>query len=381
MSIEAIKWALNEAPLSKASHLAVLMALANVANEEGKGAFISQRTMSWQTRKTERAVRNDLKALEDDGVIRRGNQERVSWIPADRRPIVWDLALERTRDMSKQPNKQPASGWDGKHRATDDVDRIEPGGSTLPPATEPQVKPGGSTLPPGSTTSNRGEVQRRTGGKHTSDNPNTNPNNDTHPRAHEADNATDPKTETRVCEFSDQEINQMKTIIYAAVVERATGAVEDASHAQLYDLLDHAQQCWALNINTDTIEDALNRRINDKTQYPYRVAREQLKTLINRTKEPAFLPPGARGKKGSTKNPWVDKDGFEWPHHEPYARACGGQSCSDYGGKRYVAFDEHRHSIEGEEIGPLGRVIPAGEAFSCPVCRKAYKKEVMPASR
>lgn len=194
----------------------------------------------------------------------------------------------------------------------------------------------------------------------------------THTSATESTGAAEPEAETRVCEFSEHEINQMKGIIYAAVVERATGAVEDASHAQLYDLLDHAKQCWALNIDTDTIEDALNRRINDKTEYPYRVARGQLKTLISRTKEPSFVP-GPRGKKGAT-NSWVDDEGFEWPHFAPYARACGGQSCSDYQGKRYVAYEERRVSRDGDEIGSVGKVV-RGEAFSCPVCRKAYKKE------
>src|SRR5690606_12716840 len=104
VSIQAIVWVLEESPITKPSHVPVLLSLSNEADFDGKGAFPSQRTMAWQTRKTERAVRNDLEALKADGLIRPGDQARAAYIAADRRPMVWDLALELTRDMSKRPN-------------------------------------------------------------------------------------------------------------------------------------------------------------------------------------------------------------------------------------------------------------------------------------
>lgn len=111
MSVQAIAWALEEAPLSKGSHLPVLLALANQADADGKHAFPGHATIAWESRKSTAQVRKDLAAMEADGVIRRGNQAVVSYIAADRRPVVWDLAMERKRDMSKRPTKRPASGF------------------------------------------------------------------------------------------------------------------------------------------------------------------------------------------------------------------------------------------------------------------------------
>src|SRR6185437_5076812 len=46
-------------------------------------------------RKNARQIRRDLEQLEFIGLIRRGNQDLVNHLPADKRPVVWDLAIER----------------------------------------------------------------------------------------------------------------------------------------------------------------------------------------------------------------------------------------------------------------------------------------------
>src|SRR5699024_2350243 len=50
-----------------------------------------------RARCTSRTVRNHLQKLEDDGLISRGDQQHVAHIRKDRRPIVWDLNLDKVR--------------------------------------------------------------------------------------------------------------------------------------------------------------------------------------------------------------------------------------------------------------------------------------------
>lgn len=109
MSIQALKWVMEDAPVEKSCWLPVLYGLANGADEDGKGSRASQATLAHFARKTVRAVQKDLAALERAGLIRRGNQALVSHLPLDRRPMVWDLALERLRN-DPRPAKQHPTG-------------------------------------------------------------------------------------------------------------------------------------------------------------------------------------------------------------------------------------------------------------------------------
>ena len=71
----------------------VLVILADYAKPDGRGAYPSVRTVSRVARVSERCVRQHLKRLREDGVIRRGDQGLVSHARADRRPVVWDLCM------------------------------------------------------------------------------------------------------------------------------------------------------------------------------------------------------------------------------------------------------------------------------------------------
>ncbi|PWR14600.1 hypothetical protein DKT69_15570 [Micromonospora sicca] len=93
MSIEAVSWALNEAPDVPPRCLAVLIGLANHADAGGRAAFPSQERLAHYARKTVRSVRRDLDELERLGLIRRGDQRHTAFLPADRRPVVWNLAM------------------------------------------------------------------------------------------------------------------------------------------------------------------------------------------------------------------------------------------------------------------------------------------------
>lgn len=145
MSVQALTWVLEEAPNVRAHLVAALLGLANHADRFGKGAHPSQLTLARYTRKSDRGVRNDLSQLEADGLIKRGDQRLVAHLPADERPVVWNLAMDR------KPTSAPND---------------EGTGSPLPP---------GTVLPGGSTESEGPEVQRQLDRKPTSDKPSTKP--------------------------------------------------------------------------------------------------------------------------------------------------------------------------------------------------------------
>lgn len=141
MSVEAISWALNEAPDVPPSSVAVLIGLANHASHDGRGAYPSQPTLARYARKTERAIRNDLATLERAGVIRRGDQRLVDHLPPDRRPVVWDLAMPSATAHNGGKHTSARNHTSARKQGSARNHSSEPGGSTLPPA-------GGSTLPP-----------------------------------------------------------------------------------------------------------------------------------------------------------------------------------------------------------------------------------------
>jgi helix-turn-helix protein len=131
VSIEALSWALRDAEEVPAHCVGVLVGLANHASADGRGAYPSQRLLASYARKTTRQVRSDLRKLEEIGLIRAGDQRLVEHIPADRRPQVWDLALDR---MGRAEAHFPPSGSGRK--------------PTFAPSGSPRPAAGGSGLPP-----------------------------------------------------------------------------------------------------------------------------------------------------------------------------------------------------------------------------------------
>ena len=97
MSLKAIIWVMEDAPVENHGELAVLYALADRANDDGTAAYPSQEWVSYRARCTDRTVRNHLKNLEGREVIRRGDQSLVGHFPVNRRPIVWDLNYRAVR--------------------------------------------------------------------------------------------------------------------------------------------------------------------------------------------------------------------------------------------------------------------------------------------
>jgi hypothetical protein len=114
VSVEAITWALRDAPDVPAHLVSTLIALANHAGPDGRAAFPGQKLLAEYTRKTERAVRKDLIALAELGLIREGDQRLVGHYRADKRPVVYDLALERVR--VREFERTPSAGMQQRSR-------------------------------------------------------------------------------------------------------------------------------------------------------------------------------------------------------------------------------------------------------------------------
>lgn len=116
-------WALKQAPDVPAQCFGVLMGLAEGADRQGRGALPSALTLAAFARKSERQVRADLGTLTDLKLIRPGNQALAAYIPAGRRPTVYDLAVERTCDLqSTAPRGKPR----GKHSRRGDLQSTAP---------------------------------------------------------------------------------------------------------------------------------------------------------------------------------------------------------------------------------------------------------------
>lgn len=108
MSLKAMIWVMESAPVTSHAELAVLYALADRAADDGTAAFPAQTWIAERARCSVRTVKRHLKNLEDAGIIHRGDQRHVSYVRGDRRPIVWNLDLTLTRDATGGQNDTPS---------------------------------------------------------------------------------------------------------------------------------------------------------------------------------------------------------------------------------------------------------------------------------
>lgn len=123
-------WAIRQQETTDAAARHVLLCLANYAGADGRNCFPSAATLSRDTGLSERTIRYKLDALLQLGLIRPGNQAVVAaeCARADRRPVNYDLALERgaadapRRESPTYPQRgaKPAPR-EGERGATDDT--------------------------------------------------------------------------------------------------------------------------------------------------------------------------------------------------------------------------------------------------------------------
>ncbi|QFZ17552.1 helix-turn-helix domain-containing protein [Saccharothrix syringae] len=110
MSIEAVSWVLNSAPIPRdrrdaSSLTVVLLGLANHADPAGRNAFPAVSTLTRYTRLSERSVQYALRALEELDLIRPSDPTIVAAYVkrSDRRPRGWDLAVHRCEGAVDNP--------------------------------------------------------------------------------------------------------------------------------------------------------------------------------------------------------------------------------------------------------------------------------------
>jgi len=139
MSLRAMTWALEQAPVNDPGQLLVLWALSDRARDNGTAAWPTQQWLAERARCSDRSVRRYLRELEQAGIIRRGDQELVAHMPRDRRPVVWDLVL--TAVAAGQSDRADSSS--GRTPGAERPDRGGQNGRTLLSA-EPSLTPYGS---------------------------------------------------------------------------------------------------------------------------------------------------------------------------------------------------------------------------------------------
>lgn len=107
MSLKALLWVMDEADVKNQGELAVLYALADHVDDDGRGGYPGQEKLARRARCTSRTVRNHLAKLEDRGVIVRGDQDLVSHYRPDRRPVVWDIAMDGRKNLPGGKDYRP----------------------------------------------------------------------------------------------------------------------------------------------------------------------------------------------------------------------------------------------------------------------------------
>lgn len=110
MSMKALEWAMYDVPaeMAKGSLLRILLALADHADTEGRGAFPSQKRLCALTGYSRRTIQHGLHDLESSGLIVKGDQ-RLTEHYGRHRPIVWNLSMEDFRGAKTAPLKKNES--------------------------------------------------------------------------------------------------------------------------------------------------------------------------------------------------------------------------------------------------------------------------------
>ena len=110
MSLEAMKWALKEAPLGKdggqCRNRLVLVSLADRYNDDTRVCWPSVGTIARDLGISVPTVRKALGQLEELGLIHRASPHWAQHIPANVRPVVWTL------DLSKKKTVEPVAPKD-----------------------------------------------------------------------------------------------------------------------------------------------------------------------------------------------------------------------------------------------------------------------------
>ncbi|MFE2562140.1 hypothetical protein ACFXGT_40295 [Streptomyces sp. NPDC059352] len=94
MSLEAMVWVLSgDAPVADVNEYAVLGAMADKADPDGCGSWLSKETIAARVHVSEETVKRCWRNMQRRKLIARGDQSLVKHYRADRRPVVYDLLI------------------------------------------------------------------------------------------------------------------------------------------------------------------------------------------------------------------------------------------------------------------------------------------------
>jgi hypothetical protein len=93
MATIPLLWAVEAAPVADAQEAAILSVMASKADTDGCATFRSRKTIAYRLQIDEQTVKRRQAAMERRGLIRRGDQNAASYIPENRRPLVYDLCV------------------------------------------------------------------------------------------------------------------------------------------------------------------------------------------------------------------------------------------------------------------------------------------------
>ena len=94
MSLNAYVWAGNlPLDLINATAFRVLLKMADVADQDGRGVWLSRSRIAEELGCSIRTVQRALNDLKLAGLIAEGDKRAVSHIRSDRRPVVYDLKM------------------------------------------------------------------------------------------------------------------------------------------------------------------------------------------------------------------------------------------------------------------------------------------------
>jgi CRP-like cAMP-binding protein len=93
MTLKTMVWAIDHSPTYDPTSRLILVAMADDADGEGKNCFTSVSTIAKKAAISVSTCRRRMDEMEAAGIIRRGDQRLAAHIPANRRPVVFDLAI------------------------------------------------------------------------------------------------------------------------------------------------------------------------------------------------------------------------------------------------------------------------------------------------
>lgn len=126
MSLRAMIWVLEESGIHEHGDFRLMIALADRAHDDGTAAWPSVGWLAKRVCRTNRSVLRGLDRLKEQGLIRPGDQALVSHLPANRRPVVYDLIMTTVRG-DKTVTSDPVRGDSSDHLGvTPDVTQTIP---------------------------------------------------------------------------------------------------------------------------------------------------------------------------------------------------------------------------------------------------------------